>query len=286
MADSRLAPSQWETSLQSNAVSHWLGANLESTLYYIYWDSDCVLNLSWRGFCWRYDPSTCTGAHTLYEVFKIWPTGVTHGHHQQKYVLVTWPMVPIDFNSFPNEWCLMSVINISHVCCSIKSLPHGRCGSNFKSMILQTDYTALSQGHSLWNYSHVNAKKPKKTPHNENATLVMAWCHPDLCHNMRLIGHNELSGTQNIIIIIVCKHHINVFQNIATDVKKSTAKVITVICLLARQQEAWYQLKWKGCHSDSLITAGSCQVISLKRNHQQQKLSPWWPVYFSVDSVQ
>ena len=30
--DSRLAPSQWETSLQSNAVSHWLGANLDSTL--------------------------------------------------------------------------------------------------------------------------------------------------------------------------------------------------------------------------------------------------------------
>ena len=29
---SRLAPSQWETSLQSNAVSHWLGANLESAL--------------------------------------------------------------------------------------------------------------------------------------------------------------------------------------------------------------------------------------------------------------
>ena len=29
-ADSRFAPSQWETSLQSNAVSHWLGANLES----------------------------------------------------------------------------------------------------------------------------------------------------------------------------------------------------------------------------------------------------------------
>ena len=31
-ADSRLAPSQWETALQSNAVSHWLGANLESAL--------------------------------------------------------------------------------------------------------------------------------------------------------------------------------------------------------------------------------------------------------------
>ena len=32
-ADSRLAPSQWETSLQSKTVSHWLGANLESALY-------------------------------------------------------------------------------------------------------------------------------------------------------------------------------------------------------------------------------------------------------------
>ena len=34
-ADSRLAPSQWETSLQSNAVSHWLGTNLESALHTI-----------------------------------------------------------------------------------------------------------------------------------------------------------------------------------------------------------------------------------------------------------
>ena len=33
-ADSKLAPSQWETSLQSNAVSNWLGANLESALQY------------------------------------------------------------------------------------------------------------------------------------------------------------------------------------------------------------------------------------------------------------
>ena len=33
-ADSKLVPSQWETSLQSNAVSHWLGASLESALHY------------------------------------------------------------------------------------------------------------------------------------------------------------------------------------------------------------------------------------------------------------
>ena len=30
--DSRFAPSKWETSLQTNAISHWLGANLESAL--------------------------------------------------------------------------------------------------------------------------------------------------------------------------------------------------------------------------------------------------------------
>ena len=35
-ADSRFATSQWETSLQSNTVSHWLGANLESTLVLFY----------------------------------------------------------------------------------------------------------------------------------------------------------------------------------------------------------------------------------------------------------
>ena len=31
-ADSRLAPNQWETALQCNAVSHWLGANLGPAL--------------------------------------------------------------------------------------------------------------------------------------------------------------------------------------------------------------------------------------------------------------
>ena len=33
IVDSRLVPSQWETLLQSNSVSHWLGTNLESALH-------------------------------------------------------------------------------------------------------------------------------------------------------------------------------------------------------------------------------------------------------------
>ena len=32
-ADSRFVPNQWKTLLQSNAVPHWLGANLESALH-------------------------------------------------------------------------------------------------------------------------------------------------------------------------------------------------------------------------------------------------------------
>ena len=47
-ADSRLASSQWETSLQSNAVSHWLDANLESALRII-----LLVTVE----LWRYAPS-------------------------------------------------------------------------------------------------------------------------------------------------------------------------------------------------------------------------------------
>ena len=40
-ADSRLVTSQWEMSFQSNAVSPWLGANLESALDKLGCDSRC-----------------------------------------------------------------------------------------------------------------------------------------------------------------------------------------------------------------------------------------------------
>ena len=45
-ADSRLAPSQWETSLQSNAVSYWLGANMESALAWSLTSLDCLITYS------------------------------------------------------------------------------------------------------------------------------------------------------------------------------------------------------------------------------------------------
>ena len=56
-ADSMFAPSQWEKSLQSNAVSHWLCANWESALLCIhsyspgllYWHwYDCFISVKYR----------------------------------------------------------------------------------------------------------------------------------------------------------------------------------------------------------------------------------------------
>ena len=61
-----LASSQWETSLQSNAVSDWVGANIESALHYTVGLADTI---AIRGY------ATFTGSHYL----RLWKyyTGVT-----------------------------------------------------------------------------------------------------------------------------------------------------------------------------------------------------------------
>ena len=45
-ADSGFAPSQWEMSLQSNAVSHWLGTNVDSALRGVISDIASCANLT------------------------------------------------------------------------------------------------------------------------------------------------------------------------------------------------------------------------------------------------
>ena len=47
-ADFMFAPSQWETALLCNDVSHWLGANLESFLLYVHFTEDIRTNISHR----------------------------------------------------------------------------------------------------------------------------------------------------------------------------------------------------------------------------------------------
>ena len=47
-ADSRFAPNQWEKSLQSNAVSHWRGTNLESSRLWTHKDTSYLP--SWMNY--------------------------------------------------------------------------------------------------------------------------------------------------------------------------------------------------------------------------------------------
>ena len=47
-ADSMIAPGQWETSLQSNAISHWMGASLESSLYNVLPSQAGALCIQWK----------------------------------------------------------------------------------------------------------------------------------------------------------------------------------------------------------------------------------------------
>ena len=56
---SRFAPNHWETLLESNIVSHWLGTNLESTMF-----QDAVSTHSWDS------PDLCM--NKLDKCMKIW----------------------------------------------------------------------------------------------------------------------------------------------------------------------------------------------------------------------
>ena len=77
-ADSRFAPSQWETSLQSNAVSHWLGTNLESALCLYRYNEVLVSGLpDWRQPVFYYRRVRKLG---LLELFGLLTIILTVGH--------------------------------------------------------------------------------------------------------------------------------------------------------------------------------------------------------------
>ena len=48
-ADSRFLASQWQTSLESNTVPHWLGPNLESALHKLF-NEDWILKIKFHDF--------------------------------------------------------------------------------------------------------------------------------------------------------------------------------------------------------------------------------------------
>ena len=72
-ADSRLVPSQWEMSLQSNAVSHWLGANLESDH-----NARIIFILALPGSLW-WPGGSQAGTGTSFTV-RFWAMGQIHAN--------------------------------------------------------------------------------------------------------------------------------------------------------------------------------------------------------------
>ena len=91
--DSRFAPSQWETLLQSNTISHWLGANLESALWVPkslccryntnYIDGvvqDCILSSASRQYLHVFDmviPQYCTKLSQCTHSYLTWRSILT-----------------------------------------------------------------------------------------------------------------------------------------------------------------------------------------------------------------
>ena len=94
--DSRLTPSQCETSLQSNAVSHWLGANLESALElcYVYWPQGTNVGKIWMAI-----HKVCTNEY-IWNVCKRKPFG-----GQLRWLL--WTKKIWVYNEYPVVLCRM-----------------------------------------------------------------------------------------------------------------------------------------------------------------------------------
>ena len=174
-ADSRLAPSQRETLLQSNAVSHWLRANLESALI------------------------NQTGT----KPFVPWARGllakiVQLFLHIIQYILVCFiivlwvanVLIPFLINSYINPFYA------SNRQYWVNSVAPGRCGSNFKNMIFELIMQNTCS--SFGTHGKINLRWISQYLINEKSTLiqVMAWC-PQASmrssdHHMRAISHDDV----------------------------------------------------------------------------------------------
>ena len=115
-AESRLAPSQWEMSLQSNAISHWLGANLESALYY-HCHGSLILE------CSRFSPEY---SHFVLLILLWSATHITHWDQNK--------MAAILQTSFSNAF-LDS--NFTEDCSLGSNGQHGAIGSDNRLMLIR-----------------------------------------------------------------------------------------------------------------------------------------------------
>ena len=87
-AYSGLARSQWEMSLQSNTVSHWLGANLESVMQFQ--TSELLWIVIIQEFCWARFPN-------IIILLKFQMLGLSSVRNWTQYILFDFP--PLLINS-------------------------------------------------------------------------------------------------------------------------------------------------------------------------------------------
>ena len=79
------APSQWQTTIQCNVVSHWLGAYTNWSLYTHYIPLNMCVDLLWFGILWPYKT-------------------IARVHKKRVQVLLWWPRLQKNSNaSFPGQ---------------------------------------------------------------------------------------------------------------------------------------------------------------------------------------
>ena len=88
-ADSRFVPSQWEMAFLCNDVSHWLGANLESSLRYIQQNITDLFCFLWFWSVWGY----------RWLASYLWP--VTIWTIQDHMELTHWIFIQISLKFYP-----------------------------------------------------------------------------------------------------------------------------------------------------------------------------------------
>ena len=93
--ESRFTPSQWETPLQSNAVSHWLGANLEAVSGWV---------------CRIYDATVPLSLSLSTRVETDWPPSSGKLYicisYSWKYTFTTFCMTLYNFKYLPGIWLI------------------------------------------------------------------------------------------------------------------------------------------------------------------------------------
>ena len=96
-ADSRSATSQWEMALLCNDVSHWLGANLESALWIIYFKTNHI-NMATLKSRFMFDTYHMQGGDKSYcSHEELWLTVTLRTNHFQKvYWIPHQPITVID----------------------------------------------------------------------------------------------------------------------------------------------------------------------------------------------